>query len=248
MSCFNNYLPQTTNEWSRVRKICYNETDNTVLGYTMQMLKKGNVLQHQSNSIKLTNTQKYSKIAQRKWVNRNKSWASQSFNGYSDPNTFSLKRTGIIVNIAIDPITGIIIGPTTEPITCPETINIINEGLPPNNYISNDIPDTPTQIDPAPNTIFFPDIVLDTPSKPIIIPDGGSLICSVQEFVCDGKTKYKFYQPQCNPTTDSDVPGTIQQLCWDERLSTWNPRQNYSMPTANNKWPTNAILNSANNN
>jgi len=261
MSCFNSncYLPQPPRAWSRVQNSCslITDTDNNALvidPYTGQlvprvvlaeriaMLNKGNVLQYKANSSNLTKSQKYSKIAQGKWVNRNTTWATQSTRGYTNPNTTSLKRTGNVVNIAIDPITGAIIGPTTEPPTCPQPIIPINNGLPSNTNPSAFVePEIPPPIPPTPASETFPAIIADTPPQPIIIQDGGVLICSVQENICTGETKSSVSQ-LCHPTTDSDVPGPIQELCWNDGTQTWYPRQRYVMTNSGNKWPTNAEL------
>ena len=198
MSCFNNYVPQPSRDWSRVQNSCVqlsiSESDK------IAMLNKGNVLQYKANSSNLTKAQKYSKIAKGQWINRNTTWATQSARGYTNPNTQSLKRTGNVVNIALDPITGAIIGPTLEPLTCP---------------------------------------LIPINSKPIVIQDGGVLICSVQENVCTKNTKSTISQKICNPTTDSDVPGQIQDLCWNDGTQTWYPRQRYIMTNSGNKFPYN---------
>ena len=199
MSCFKNYLPQPPRLWSRVQNSCIELSLSEI--NTIAMLNKGNVLQYKANSSNLTKSQKYSKIAKGQWVNRNTTWATQSARGYTNPNTTSLKRTGNVVNIAINPISGAVIGPTLEPLTCPQ--------IPIN-------------------------------SKPIVIQDGGVLICSVQENVCTGKTKSTLSQKLCNPTTDSDVPGQIQDLCWNDGTQTWFPRQRYIMTNSGNKFPYNA--------
>ena len=84
-----------------------------------------------------------------------------------------------------------------------------------------------------------PNIIPVTPVEPIVIQDGGVLICSVQEDVCTGKTKSTLSQKLCNPTTDSDVPGQIQDLCWNDETQTWYPRQRYIMTNSGNKFPYN---------
>lgn len=198
MSCYNNYLPQPSRDWSRVQNTCVqlsiSEADQ------IAMLNKGNVLQYKANSSNLTKAQKYSKIAKGQWINRNTTWATQSARGYTNPNTTSLKRTGNVVNVALNPISGAIIGPTLEPLTCP---------------------------------------LIPINSKPLVIQDGGVLICSVQEDVCTGNTKSTISQKICNPTTDSDVPGPIQDLCWNNGTQTWFPRQRYIMTNSGNKFPYN---------
>ena len=198
MSCFNNYLPQPSRDWSRVQNPCIELSLSEI--NKIAMLNKGNVLQYKANSSNLTKAQKYSKIAKGQWVNRNTTWATQSTRGYTNPNTKNLKRTGNVVNIAINSTTGAIIGPTSEPLTCPQ--------IPIN-------------------------------SKPVVIQDGGVLICSVQENVCTKNTKSTLSQKICNPTTDSDVPGPIQDLCWIDGTQTWYPRQRYIMTNSGNKFPYN---------
>jgi hypothetical protein len=262
MSCFNSncYLPQPPRAWSRVQNSCsvITDTDNNglvrdpytgqlvpavVLAERIAILNKGNVLQYKANSSSLTKAQKYSKIAKGQWVNRNTTWATQSTRGYTNPNTTSLKRDGNI-NIAIDPITGAIIGPTGAPPTCLKPIIQDNEGLPSNGGggSSIDEPDLPPPVVPTPGSDVFPDIIPDTPVEPIVIQDGGNLICSVQENICTGETKRSLSQQLCHPTTDSDVPGPIQDLCWNDGTQTWYPRQRYVMTNSSNKWPVNAEL------
>lgn len=263
MSCFNSksYLPQPPRAWSRVQNSCsfITETDNNLLvrdPYTGQlippvvlaeridMLNKGNVLQYKANSSNLTKSQKYSKIAKGQWVNRNTTWASQSTRGYTNPNTTSLKRSGNVVNVAIDPITGAIIGPTLAPPTCPQHVTTNNEGLPSNGGGGSSVvePPLPPPVPPTPGSETFPDIIAYTPTEPIVIQDGGILICSIQQDPCTGETKSSISQQLCHPTTDSDVPGPIQELCWNDETQTWYPRQRYIMTNSANKWPINAEL------
>jgi hypothetical protein len=265
MSCFNNYcyLPQPPRAWSRVQNSCslITDTDNNglvrdpytgqlvpavVLAERIAMLNKGNVLQYKANSSNLTKSQKYSKIAKGQWVNRNTTWATQSTRGYTNPNTTSLKRDGNI-NIAIDPITGAIIGPTEAPPTCLNPVIPTNEGLPTNGGggSSIDEPYIPPPVPPTPGSDVFPVIIPDTPVEPIVIQDGGNLICSVQENICTGEIKSTIGQQLCHPTTDSDVPGPIQDLCWNDGTQTWYPRSRYVMTNSANKWPVNAELVSA---
>jgi len=238
MSCFNNYLPQPTRVWSRVQNSCVqlslSEAD------TIAMLNKGNVLQYKANSSNLTKAQKYSKIAKGQWINRNTTWATQSTRGYTNPNISNLKRTGNVVNITINYSTGTVIGPTLETLTCQKSIITNNENLPSN--IANEsytAPDIPPPVDPNSGSNVFPNIIPVTPVEPIVIQDGGVLICSVQENVCTGETKSTISQKLCNPTTDSDVPGQIQDLCWNDGTQTWFPRQRYIMTNSGNKFPYN---------
>ena len=248
MSCFNNcYLPNPPRAWSRVQNSCPDTNDDPFLAEKIAMLNKGNVLQYKANSSNLTQSQKYSKIVKGQWVNRNTTWATQSAKGYTNPNTTSLKRSGNVINIAIDPITGAIIGPTESPITCLKPITPVNEVLPSNGGGGSNVkePDIPPPVEPSPNSDTFPPIISDPIVEPIVIQDGGVLICSVQENVCTGETKNSISQQLCHPTTDSDVPGSIQDLCWNDGTQTWFPRQRYVLSNSGNKWPTNAKLVSA---
>lgn len=260
MSCYNSfnynntnyyYLPQPPRAWSRVQNSCSLVTDadinanagNIALFDTkQQMLEKGNILQYKNNSSNLTKAQRYSKIAKGQWINRNTTWATQSMNGYTNPNTKSLKRTGNVVNVAIDPITGLIIGPTTEPVTCQERIIPSNEMLPKTTSATNIEPLIPPPIEPTQGSNVTPEIVSDVPQTPIVIQDGGSLICSVQENICTGEMTIGLSQILCHPTSDSDVPGRIQELCWNDGMQTWYPRKRYVMSNSTDKWPTNYKL------
>ena len=263
MSCYNNkcYLPDPPRAWSRVQNSCSLITDiidTFVVPYTneivpayvfqekMSMLEKGNILQYKANSSNLTKAQRYSKIAKGQWVNRNTTWATQSTRGYTNPNSTSLKRTGNFVNIAIDPITGAVIGPTTAPVTCPKKVIPINYGLPMNNGVTDGqvIPPPPPPNPNPTNDTYIP--LVDTAVlEPIVIQDGGSLICSIQENVCTGEIKINVSQQVCSLTTASDVPGPIGVLCWNDGTPTWYPRQRYVMTNSANKWPLNAKLVSA---
>lgn len=260
MSYKNSYLPIPPRAWSRVQNSCSLITDIGedgfiqvpytnelvpigVLEQKLAMLNKGNVLQYKANSSNLTQAQKYSKIAQGKWTNRNTTWATQNTRGYTNPNNSSLKRSGNVTNISIDPITGAIIGQTTAPVTCPKPVTIVNEALPPNEGGGSiQEPDIPPPIEPTPESETFPETIPETPVEPIVIQDEGILICSIQENICTGETKSTISQQLCNPTSDSDVPGQIELLCWNDGTPTWYPRSRYIMSNSTNKWPVNYKL------
>ena len=72
--------------------------------------------------------------------------------------------------------------------------------------------------------------------------DGGNLVCGVYQNPCTGEVVDKTYAPKYYPTTDSDVPGPIQQLYWDPRLQTWYPKQRLTMNNSTDKWPINYKL------
>lgn len=265
MSCFKSgcYLPQPAREWSRVQNSCsLNVDDNgtgltrvpltgevipvSLLGIKMAMLNKGNILQYKANSSNLTKAQRYSKIAKGQWTNRNTTWATQSTRGYTNPNTTMLKRVGSI-NIAISRSSGEILGPTDLGISCPQFVQPVYDSLPSNGGGGSDVnePSIPPQIYPSEESDVFPPIVDVPVVGPIVIQDGGSLLCSVQENPCTGEVFGETVSQQlCNPSSDSDVPGQME-LCWNDGVQTWYPRQRYVMTNSANKFPINAVLVSA---
>lgn len=93
-----------------------------------------------------------------------------------------------------------------------------------------------TILDPSNNTFSSPPNPFGCPTTEI--QDGGNLVCNVVVDPCTQEVvKRTRSQQLCNPTTDSDVPGQIQELCWNDGTQTWYPRQRYIMPTSGTKWP-----------
>lgn len=101
------YLPNPPRLWSRMQGMCDD---------TSAQQRKGNVLQHRTNMAKLTRAQRYAR-AMRGTNHRRAGWSSQS-DGRTEPNAQGLRRVGAH-KIAINKTTGVIIGPTTLPLTCP---------------------------------------------------------------------------------------------------------------------------------
>jgi hypothetical protein len=256
--CLNNkgYLPQPPRVWSRVQNSCSLITGPeegefvqvpystkiipyAELGSYTAMLSKGNVLQYKKNSSNLTKQQIYSQIAKGQWTNRTKTWATQSDRGYTNPNNQSYIRVGA-TNVTLDG------APTFLPVTCPR-FPIINNGVLPviagggnqNNVL-------PPPILPAPNAggSVIPLVPVVT-IEPIVIQDFGNLVCGTFENLCTGEIIRPILLDNCHPTTDSDVPGPIEELCWNDGNPTWYPRQRYVMTNSTDKWPINAELGSA---
>lgn len=75
-----------------------------------------------------------------------------------------------------------------------------------------------------------------------VIPDGGFLVCAVNDICGDIKVAgtQQFSKPNfCNPTTSSDVPGPIQELCYNDRVNRpFIPRNRYTMSNSGTKFPT----------
>jgi hypothetical protein len=227
------YIPNPPRLWSRVQLRCPSTTQEYI---QYSMLKKGNVLQYKNNSASFTKKQIYSLIAQKKWTNRNTTWATQNDRGYTNPNTKMLKRNNT-VNITL---TGL---ETTLPITCPSVPNVENDVLPnnqssqggdegPNPELPPEEPETGgggTNLPTTPNEDISP--------IPIVIQDLGTLACNTVDNPCTSYTETKQANQFYHPTTDSDVPGPIKLLYWDESTQTWYPRQQLVMNTSDNKWP-----------
>jgi len=82
--------------------------------------------------------------------------------------------------------------------------------------------------------------------EPIIIQDLGNLVCGTIENLKTGKVIFK--QPlndPCFPTSYSDVPGPITDLCWNDGIVPWFPRTRTKMSVEGDKFPINATLLSA---
>lgn len=231
------YIPNPPRLWNRVQLPCSNNQLTIEQYYSYLMLKKGNILQYKKNSSSFTKKQIYSLMAQGKWTNRNTTWATQNDKGYTNPNTKMLKRNNA-VNITL---TGT---ETTLPITCPIIPSQNNYVLPDNQPSQGGGDDGPNpELPPEePETggggnalPFTPNE--DIPEEPIVIQDSGTLSCNVVENPCTSYTETKKSNEFYHPTSDSDVPGPIILLYWDENTQTWYPRQQVTMNTSDNKWP-----------
>ena len=256
--CLNSkgYLPRPPRVWSRVQNSCSLITGPeegefvqvpystqiipyAELGAKIAMLSKGNVLQYKKNSSNLTKQQIYSLIAKGQWTNRTKTWATQSDRGYTNPNNQSYIRVGA-TNVTLDGV------PTFLPVTCPR-FPIINNGVLPviaGGGTQNNV--LPPPVIPAPNAggDVIP-LAPVAPVEPIVIQDFGNLVCGTFENLCTGEIIQALKLDNCHPTTDSDVPGPIEALCWNDGNPTWYPRQRYVMSNSTDKWPVNAELGSA---
>ena len=69
------------------------------------------------------------------------------------------------------------------------------------------------------------------------IKDGGSLLCNTTVNPCTNEVIEITKVLECYPTSCSDVPGPIIDLCWNSKIDTWYPKQNLTMPTSGTKWP-----------
>lgn len=86
--------------------------------------------------------------------------------------------------------------------------------------------------------ITCPKDILNDPTVTVVIQDGGSLVYNVIENPCTGETIVNTCNTYiCNPTTNSDVPGPIINLCYDSSLPTYYVKQRTTMSSGDNKWP-----------
>jgi len=259
MSCLGpDYNPKPTREWYRFENRCSTTAFNpqidintlitpgnsisNAIKYQLDVYKKGNILQYKKNSANLTKNQRYAQIAKGMWTNRTKTWSSQS-EVTSNPNSDMLKRVNyknkIIQNYSVNG-TEIIqprlcpVIPTTDtqPLPIPSNTPNTNPVLPP----ANDAPP------PPPPFILPPYVDKPTIIYPVEIQDGGTLIGPVVENPCTGQILDRTYTQDCYPTTDSDVPGPIKFLCWNDGMQTYYPKTKLTYGTSGNKWPTNAKL------
>jgi len=211
------YNPKPPRVWSRVQNRCTfvdNDSYNTVSNdnvfvpltgktvsqfeadYQQQMFYKGNILQYKKNSSSLTKSQKYSQICKGAWINRTKSYATQT-QTYTNPNLSNLQQ-----------------------------VNFVNVPNPNGN----------TSFIPGPFNFNIPAPYGCTSN---VIKEGGSLLCNTIVNPCTNEIVKTTNNDGtvCYPTYCSDVPGPIQDLCWNSKLSTWYPRENLTMNNSTDKWP-----------
>jgi hypothetical protein len=72
-----------------------------------------------------------------------------------------------------------------------------------------------------------------------LIQDGGTLVCGTYANQCTGQVIQKNNKSAtiCNLSSCSDVPGRPINLCWNNNLQTFFPRQRYFMNNSGTKWP-----------
>jgi hypothetical protein len=256
MSCLGpNYNPRPPREWYRFENQCaYSDAPLSILNggaYLLEVNRKGNVLQYKKNSANITKNQRYAQIARGMWTNRTTTWATQTID-YTNPNTNSLRRVGYAKINTNNPILDLNLNApvvsylaTTLPLTCPTLNTPTFQSLPTNSgttSASSDIPIIPPKYNPpttaGENDVVLPALVNDNkPPVANVIPDGGTLICTISENICTGEVYRSTTIKQCNPTSDSDVPGPIIELCYNSNLPTYYPKERRVFSAGGNKWP-----------
>jgi len=252
-SCPGSHLVQPPREWYRFENPCAyvlndpsqydanyvpfvnNKISALDVRYQEIVFRKGNVLQYKKNSSNLTKQQRYSQIARGLWTNRTKSWATQSVS-FTDPNTSSLKR----VNYQTTQVNNTNLTPT-DSVSCPSISGLTFKSLP----ATSTSPAVSPVIPPPPETKTSNSPIIPTQTSPpkitsLVIPDGGNLVCNVSENFCTGQIYDTTTTRQCYPSTDSDVPGPVTLLCWNDGWPTYYPRRQYTYGSRGNKFPTNS--------
>jgi Fibronectin type III domain len=255
--CPGNYLVLPPREWFRFENRCATSIVDPFLNgkkknyvpfvnlivnpddylYQQAVLQKGNVLQYKKNSSNLTKKQRYAQIAKGMWINRSKTYASQT-ESVTIPNTNSLKRVNASsFNVTTGQTT------TTQGVSCPPLPSPPTFNSLPNTHTGTN-PNQPVIPPPIPNPKDTAPIVpvIVTPIQPedLIIADGGNLLCNISENPCTGEIYKVTHNIDCYPNTDSDVPGPFTLLCWDDAYPTNYPRTKLTYGTSDNKWPTNS--------
>jgi hypothetical protein len=82
-------------------------------------------------------------------------------------------------------------------------------------------------------------------AEPIIIKDLGNLVCGTIENPVTGAVFTQTQGDKCFPSSYSDVPGPITNLCWNDGIIPWFPKTRYTMSNSSDKFPINATLLSA---
>jgi len=239
-----NYLPTPPRVWTRANSLGFYYLNNykegsiyipkldkyvspSEAGIIAKMFVKGNVLQYPANRAFITKQIKYSKIIKGLWNQRKKSWASQS-SSITMPNVNQLYRPNSEV-VSNNENGEIVFGDCSRPIKDQPSFPI---GQPPGEGIN--FPNIPN---PAPNPTSS-DAFPVQPQKQklnISIINGGNLVSCSNENFCSGLVKTQIKDIACYPTSDSDVPGPIINLCYPNNieLTLPHPPRKY---TQANKW------------
>lgn len=247
------YLPQPPRLWERTNATCeilfqnIDENANVYfpyfdknvpvskLSYLKKMLYKGNILQYpsQCTSVGFTKRMNYARIAKGFGKYRKKGWATQT-HSYTSPNPNLLHRKQF--SITSNNLNGEIQIldcklPFTEDVVFPDPSNPISD-------LENPIfPPINTPVDT--DSYEYP----ITPIQPIIndsVIEGGNLQHCTRGNICSGEIREFAKKIPCFPTSASDVPGPIINLCYPSNFPAFNPRVRKTYTASSTKWPINA--------
>jgi hypothetical protein len=97
----------------------------------------------------------------------------------------------------------------------------------------------PNDIPGLPNNIYQTNVTNPFFCSKDSIQEGGNLICNTVVNPCTNEIIQKTKTELCFPTTYSDVPGKMIDLCWDPRVATWYAKNRLTMSNSGTKWPEN---------
>lgn len=137
------------------------------------------------------------------------------------------------------------VGPNSDlnpyyPHLCPQFVDPADYlGRGPNLEVSDKVPTKRINKWPA---MVIPYVDPAPPVKPRdVIADGGSLVCGPDDICPTQRSNDRVFiqSSYCNDTSDSNVPGKIETLCYNSRkYATYYPRQRRVMTNSGNKFPT----------
>jgi hypothetical protein len=258
-----NYLPYPTRLWYRSSNPCYQlpdtnvfvpylnkEVSNQELRDIFAVFRKGHILQYPANRLKITKKLAYSRIS--KGYIKKKGWGTQSTT-FTEPNINKLQRNN--ANIISNNATGEYFFP--ECFVPEKKLSSFpnyrtnggsgsgsgsGSGVKPLNYPNKNTPSEPSNSYAFPiNTQIVPENKLNTS-----IIEGGNMITCTTENICSGSITSIINNTTCVPTSHSDVPGPIIELCYPKNI----PLSIYRKKTyASNdsKWQTNIPAYNTNN-
>lgn len=245
-----NYLPVPPRDWTRANSLSFyylnNYRDDLIYiprldkyvtpseaGIISKMFVKGNVLQYPANRTFLTKQVKFSKIVRGLWNQRKKSWASQS-SGVTNPNVSQLYRANSEVN------------PNNEngEIRFSECVKRKRDetSFPTGTKVSDGInfPNIPNPLPQPTSTDVFP-IFKEPVELNFSIINGGNLVACSSENLCSGAVKRQVKNIGCYPTSDSDVPGPIINLCYPNNIELTLPHPTRKYTQAN-RWSRDTFI------
>ena len=214
MSCLGpGYNPQPPRQWSRVQNECSTINSNNLNSNNsiyIPIFKKSILISEISNQFQMLekgNVLQYKKNSSN--LTKNQRYSQIAKGMWTNRTTTWATQTDSYTNPNINSLKRVAV-PT----------NITLDGVPTTQPIS------------CPSNLS----VYDN-SSTTVIADGGRLLCNTVVNPCTQEVIYKTRVANCNLSSASDVPGPIQNLCWNDGLPTYYPRQRYIMNNSGNKWP-----------
>ena len=71
--------------------------------------------------------------------------------------------------------------------------------------------------------------------KANVLQHSQNTVTKVEKYatLAKGISQYQVCESGCAKTSDADVPGPVQTICYDAKMKTWNPKTRLNMPTNN---------------